>query len=41
MDTASSSRMFIITGQTYTRKVDVDILSLLGSLGSSVHKVAA
>lgn len=29
----------MITGQTYTRKVDVDILSQLGSLGASIHKV--
>ena len=32
-------RSFIITGQTYTRKVDVDMLSVLGSLGASVHKI--
>ena len=32
-------RTFIVTGQTYTRKVDLDVLSLLGSLGASVHKV--
>lgn len=34
-----ADRSFIITGQTYTRKVDVDILSVLGSLGASVHKI--
>ncbi len=32
---------FIVTGQTYSRKVDVDILSVLGSLGASVHKVTS
>ena len=36
---ASYCRAFIICGQTYTRKVDVDCLSVLASLGSSVHKV--
>lgn len=30
---------FKICGQTYTRKVDVDILSVLASLGSSIHKI--
>ena len=30
---------YIVTGQTYTRKVDLDCLSALGSLGASVHKV--
>ena len=33
------NRSFIITGQTYTRKVDLDIVSILGSLGASVHKI--
>ena len=28
-----------ITGQTYSRKVDLNILSALGGLGASVHKV--
>lgn len=32
-------RAFIITGQTYTRKVDIEVLSVLASLGASVHKV--
>eukprot|EP00124_Ichthyophonus_hoferi_P002246 Ihof_evm10s145 gene=Ihof_evmTU10s145 len=31
---------FIITGQTYSRKVDYDILSVLGGLGATVHKIA-
>jgi hypothetical protein len=30
---------YIVTGQTYSRKVDLDILNVLGSLGASVHKV--
>ena len=34
------SRAFIITGQTYTRKVDIEVLSVLASLGASVHKVS-
>lgn len=30
---------YIVTGQTYSRKVDLDCLSALSSLGASVHKV--
>ncbi|ELU16983.1 hypothetical protein CAPTEDRAFT_157033 [Capitella teleta] len=30
---------FIICGQTYTRKVDADVLGAMASLGSSVHKI--
>ena len=30
---------FVITGQTYTRKVDLEVLSVLSSLGASVHKI--
>ncbi|KAK3100228.1 hypothetical protein FSP39_016607 [Pinctada imbricata] len=33
------SRNFIICGQTYSRKVDVDCLNVLASLGASVHKI--
>ena len=33
------SKSFIITGQTYTRKVDSEVLLHLASLGSSVHKI--
>jgi adenylosuccinate lyase len=36
---AGFSNVFLITGQTYTRKVDLDVLSVLGSLGASVHKI--
>lgn len=32
------ARSFIITGQTYTRKVDAEILSVLAGIGASVHK---
>ncbi len=31
---------YIVTGQTYSRKVDVDILSALGSFGATAHKIA-
>jgi hypothetical protein len=30
---------YIVTGQTYSRKVDLDCLSALSSFGASVHKV--
>ncbi|CAI8013584.1 Adenylosuccinate lyase [Geodia barretti] len=36
---AGFSNKFRITGQTYSRKVDVDVLSVLGSLGASIHKI--
>ncbi|KAB1270537.1 Adenylosuccinate lyase [Camelus dromedarius] len=36
---AGFKRAFIITGQTYTRKVDIEVLSVLASLGASVHKL--
>lgn len=29
----------IICGQTYTRKIDIDSLATLASLGASIHKV--
>jgi adenylosuccinate lyase len=31
---------FIVCGQTYSRKIDADIVSALSSLGGSVHKIA-
>ena len=37
---AGFSKAYIITGQTYSRKVDLDILNVLASLGASVHKVS-
>ena len=30
---------FIVTGQIYTRKVDVEVLTALAGLGATVHKV--
>ncbi len=30
---------FIITGQTYSRKVDLNVVSVLASLGATVHKI--
>jgi adenylosuccinate lyase len=36
---AGFQNAYIVTGQTYSRKVDLDILNVLGSLGASVHKV--
>lgn len=34
------AKSYAVTGQTYPRKVDCDILSTLGSLGASAHKIA-
>ncbi|KAJ3042099.1 adenylosuccinase ade13 [Rhizophlyctis rosea] len=31
---------FMVTGQTYTRKVDLDVLSALSSFGATAHKIA-
>lgn len=28
-----------VTGQTYSRKVDVEVINALGSLGSTAHKI--
>ncbi|EOA94184.1 Adenylosuccinate lyase, partial [Anas platyrhynchos] len=36
---AGFKRSYMVTGQTYSRKVDIDILSVLASLGASVHKI--
>lgn len=33
-------RSYMVTGQTYSRKVDIEVLSVLASLGASVHKVS-
>ncbi|KAI3382400.1 hypothetical protein SNEBB_004881 [Seison nebaliae] len=33
-------KSFIVTGQTYTRKIDVELISRLSSLGSSLHRIA-
>ena len=37
---AGFEQHYIVTGQTYSRKVDLDCLSALSSLGASVHKVS-
>lgn len=34
------NRAYLVTGQTYSRKVDIDCLSCLASLGATVHKVS-
>ncbi|KAJ8037620.1 Adenylosuccinate lyase [Holothuria leucospilota] len=36
---AGFEESYIVTGQTYSRKIDVDILGALASLGSSIHKI--
>uniref|UniRef100_A0A8C3SKJ4 Adenylosuccinate lyase n=1 Tax=Chelydra serpentina TaxID=8475 RepID=A0A8C3SKJ4_CHESE len=36
---AGFKRAYLITGQTYSRKVDVEVLSVLASLGASIHKI--
>ncbi|KAM8930400.1 adenylosuccinate lyase [Pelodytes ibericus] len=36
---AGFKRAYIVTGQTYSRKVDVEVLSVLASLGATVHKI--
>ncbi|KAF6025274.1 ADSL [Bugula neritina] len=40
-EAAGFSQFYIVTGQTYSRKVDVDILSSLANLGASVHKICS
>lgn len=36
---AGFQRCYAVTGQTYPRKVDVEVINVLSSLGASVHKV--
>lgn len=36
---AGFDKHYLVTGQTYSRKVDVECLNALSSLGSTVHKV--
>ncbi|KAM7182455.1 adenylosuccinate lyase isoform 2-T2 [Macrochelys suwanniensis] len=36
---AGFKQAYLITGQTYSRKVDVEVLSVLASLGASIHKI--
>ncbi|XP_033729876.1 adenylosuccinate lyase-like [Pecten maximus] len=38
-EAAGFVKHFMICGQTYSRKVDVDCLSTLASMGSTVHKI--
>ncbi|XP_043091533.1 adenylosuccinate lyase-like [Puntigrus tetrazona] len=36
---AEFKKSYLVTGQTYSRKVDIDSLSVLASLGATVHKI--
>uniref|UniRef100_A0A3Q3L3V0 Adenylosuccinate lyase n=1 Tax=Mastacembelus armatus TaxID=205130 RepID=A0A3Q3L3V0_9TELE len=36
---AGFKKAYLVTGQTYSRKVDIDCLSTLASLGATVHKI--
>ncbi|CAF1086569.1 unnamed protein product [Rotaria sp. Silwood1] len=36
---AGFSKVFIICGQTYTRKLDIEVVSVLASFGASIHKM--
>ncbi|ROL42881.1 Adenylosuccinate lyase [Anabarilius grahami] len=36
---AGFKKSYLVTGQTYSRKVDVDSLCVLASLGATVHKI--
>ncbi|KAK3520303.1 hypothetical protein QTP70_020373 [Hemibagrus guttatus] len=36
---AGFKKSYIVTGQTYSRKVDIDCLTVLASLGATVHKI--
>lgn len=36
---AGFDKYYSVTGQTYSRKVDVECLNVLSSLGATVHKV--
>ncbi|KAK7865479.1 hypothetical protein R5R35_002350 [Gryllus longicercus] len=38
---AGFNQSFVICGQTYTRKVDVECIGVLSSLGASVHKICS
>ncbi|XP_015603003.1 adenylosuccinate lyase isoform X2 [Cephus cinctus] len=37
---AGFEKCYAVTGQTYSRKVDVECLNVLSSLGATVHKIA-
>ncbi|XP_041034023.1 adenylosuccinate lyase [Carcharodon carcharias] len=36
---AGFKQTYLVTGQTYSRKVDIDSLAVLSSLGATVHKI--
>lgn len=36
---AGFEKYYIVTGQTYSRKVDIECLNVLSSLGATVHKI--
>ncbi|NWT14337.1 PUR8 lyase, partial [Vireo altiloquus] len=36
---AGFKRAYMVTGQTYSRKVDIGVLAVLASLGASIHKI--
>lgn len=38
---AGFDKCYTVTGQTYSRKVDVEVVSALASLGSTVHKLCS
>ncbi|XP_066584220.1 adenylosuccinate lyase isoform X2 [Prorops nasuta] len=38
---AGFKKYYLVTGQTYSRKVDVECLNALSSLGSTVHKICS
>lgn len=38
---AGFEKYYAVTGQTYSRKVDVDIVSALSSLGATIHKMCS
>lgn len=35
------SKIYPVTGQTYSRKVDLEVVSVLSSLGSTIHKMCS
>ncbi|EDW25174.1 GL22992 [Drosophila persimilis] len=38
---AGFKKAYAVTGQTYTRKVDVEVVAALSSLGTSIHKMCS
>uniref|UniRef100_A0A8C6T6K6 Adenylosuccinate lyase n=1 Tax=Neogobius melanostomus TaxID=47308 RepID=A0A8C6T6K6_9GOBI len=38
-DMAGFKKSYLVTGQTYSRKVDIDSLSCLASMGATIHKI--